>query len=169
MEAAGARSSFYNQVAATAAKSLQSCPTLSDPVDCSPPGSPSMGFSRQEYWSGVPLPSQSSRLISHYVCISLLLGSPLSFSPPRLLFLPLLFLSLPFFSSSAFLFFFIFFLPSPPLLPPSLSSTFSPFPSHSATIISSLGVSPSALRTILCLTWLLASRGRKLSDGASQG
>ena len=88
-----------------AAKSLQSCPTLCDPTDGSPPGSPvpgilqartlewvatsfskawkwkvkvkllsrirlvatpwtaahqappSMGFSRQEYWSGVPLPS----------------------------------------------------------------------------------------------------------------
>jgi len=26
-------------VAAAAAKSLQSCPTLSDPIDCSPPGS----------------------------------------------------------------------------------------------------------------------------------
>ena len=35
----------------------QSCPTLSDPLDCSPPGSPSLGFSRQEYWSWVPLPS----------------------------------------------------------------------------------------------------------------
>ena len=33
----------------------QSCPTLSDPMDCSPPGPLSMGFSRQEYWSGVPL------------------------------------------------------------------------------------------------------------------
>ena len=91
--------------AATATKSLQSCPTLCDPIDSSPPGSsvsgilqarilkwvaisfsnawkwkakvkslsrvrllatpwtaahqapPSMGFSRQEYWSGVPLPS----------------------------------------------------------------------------------------------------------------
>ena len=91
--------------AAAAAKSLQSCPTLCDPVDGSPPGSPvpgilqarilewvaisfsnawkwklkvkslsrvwllatpwtaayqappSMGFSRQEYWSGVPSPS----------------------------------------------------------------------------------------------------------------
>ena len=91
--------------AAAAAKSLQSCPTLCDPIDVSPPGSPapgilqartldwvaisfsnawkwkvkvkslsrvrllatpwtaayqappSMGFSRQEYWSGVPLPS----------------------------------------------------------------------------------------------------------------
>ena len=89
--------------AAAAAKSLQSCPTLCDPRDSSPPGSPvpgilqertlergaisfsnawkwkvkvkllsrvrllatpwttayqappSMGFSRQEYWSGVPL------------------------------------------------------------------------------------------------------------------
>ena len=90
---------------AAAAKSLQSCPTLCDPIDSSPPGSPipgilqartlewvavsfsnawkwkvkvkllsrvrllatpwtaahqappSMGFSRQEYWCGVPLPS----------------------------------------------------------------------------------------------------------------
>ena len=91
--------------AAAAAKSLQSCPTLCDPIDGSPPSSPipgilqaralewvaisfssawkwkvkgkslscvqllatlctvahqappSMGFSRQEYWRGVPLPS----------------------------------------------------------------------------------------------------------------
>ena len=91
--------------AAAAAKSLQSCLNLCDPIDGSPPGSPvpgilqartlecvaisfssswkwkvkvtslsrvrllvtpwtaahqasrSMGFSRQEYWSGVPLPS----------------------------------------------------------------------------------------------------------------
>ena len=95
----------YIYSAASAAKSLQSCPTLCDPIDSSPPGSsvpgilqartlewvaisfsnackgkvkvnslcrarllatpwtaafqapPSMGFSRQEYWSGVPLPS----------------------------------------------------------------------------------------------------------------
>ena len=88
-------------VIASAAKSLQSCLTLCDPIDGSPPGSPipgilqarilevgchfllqcvkvkllsqvrllatpwtathqappSIGFSRQEYWSGVPLPS----------------------------------------------------------------------------------------------------------------
>ena len=92
-------------IAATAAKSLQSCPTLCHPIDGSPPGfsvpgilqarilewiaisfsnawnwkvkakllscvqlfttlwtvayqAPlSMGFSRQEYWSGLPLPS----------------------------------------------------------------------------------------------------------------
>ena len=95
------------RVAAAAAKSLQSCPTLCDPIDGSPPGSPvpgilqatvlewvaisfsnawkwkvkvkslsrvrllatpwtaahqappSMGCSRQEYWSGLPLPSPS--------------------------------------------------------------------------------------------------------------
>ena len=44
--------------AATAAKSLQSCPTLRDPMDYTAhPAPPSMGFSRQEYWSRVPLPS----------------------------------------------------------------------------------------------------------------
>ena len=36
---------------------LQSCPTLCDPIDGSPPGSPSLGFSRQEHWSGLPFPS----------------------------------------------------------------------------------------------------------------
>ena len=36
------------------AKSLQSCLTLCDPFDCQAP--PSMGFSRQEYWSGLPCP-----------------------------------------------------------------------------------------------------------------
>ena len=40
-----------------AAKSLQSCPTLCDPMDCSPPGSSVHGFSRQEHWSGLPFPS----------------------------------------------------------------------------------------------------------------
>ena len=40
----------------------QSCPTVCYPMDCSLPGSavqalPSLGLSRQEYWSGVPLPS----------------------------------------------------------------------------------------------------------------
>ena len=37
----------------------QSCPTLIDPMDCSLPAPPPMGFSRQEYWSGVQLPSLS--------------------------------------------------------------------------------------------------------------
>ena len=96
---------WSTEYAAAAAKSLQSCPPLCDPIGGSPPGSPvpgilqartlewvaisfsnawkwkgkvkllscvlllatpwtaayqappSMGFSRQEYWSGVPLPS----------------------------------------------------------------------------------------------------------------
>ena len=40
------------------AQSLQSCPTLCDPMDWSPPQAPlSMGFSRQEYWGGLPFPS----------------------------------------------------------------------------------------------------------------
>ena len=45
------------KVSEVASEVAQSCPTLSDPMDCSLPGSPSMGFSRQEYWSGLPLPS----------------------------------------------------------------------------------------------------------------
>ena len=35
----------------------QSCPTLCDPVTVAYQASPSMGFSRQEYWSGLPFPS----------------------------------------------------------------------------------------------------------------
>ena len=100
--------------AAVAAESLQSSPTLWDPIDGSPPGSPvpgslqartlewvaiafsnawkckvkvkslsrvrlfatpwpaayqappSMGFSRQEYWSGVPSPSPLASARGHY-------------------------------------------------------------------------------------------------------
>ena len=39
------------------AKSLQSYPILCVPRDCSPPGSSVHGFSKQEYWSGLPRPS----------------------------------------------------------------------------------------------------------------
>ena len=35
------------------ARSLQSCLTLCDPMDCSGQAPLSMGFSRQEYWSGL--------------------------------------------------------------------------------------------------------------------
>ena len=44
-------------VTATAAKLLQSCLTLCNPIDGSHQAPPSMGFSRQEYCSGLPLPS----------------------------------------------------------------------------------------------------------------
>ena len=102
-ESWGLKNWCFWTVAAAAAKSLQLCPTLCDPIDSSPPGSPvpgilqarvlewvaisssnawkwkvkekllscvrlvatpwtaahqalpSMGFSRQEYWNGVPL------------------------------------------------------------------------------------------------------------------
>ena len=39
------------------AKSLQSCPTLCDPMDCSPPGSPVPGILQARTWSGLPFPS----------------------------------------------------------------------------------------------------------------
>ena len=35
---------------------IQLCPTLYNPMDCSPPGSSVHEFSRQEYWSGLPCP-----------------------------------------------------------------------------------------------------------------
>ena len=38
------------------AKSLQSCPTLCDPMGCGPPDSSVHGILRQEYWSGLPCP-----------------------------------------------------------------------------------------------------------------
>ena len=47
---------YIHIYAAAAAKSLQSCPTLCDPIDGSPPP-PSLGFSRQEHWGGLPFPS----------------------------------------------------------------------------------------------------------------
>ena len=36
---------------------IQSCPTLWAPWTVAYQVSPSMGFSRQEYWSGLPFPS----------------------------------------------------------------------------------------------------------------
>ena len=35
----------------------KSCLTLCNPIDCSRQAPLSMGFSRQEYWSGLPFPS----------------------------------------------------------------------------------------------------------------
>ena len=109
--------------AAAAAKSLQSCPTLCNPIDGSPPGSsipgipqartlewvaisfsnawkwkgkgkslirvrlfptpwtaayqapPSVGFSRQEDWSGVPLPSPQKMFTESYFVSGIVLGN----------------------------------------------------------------------------------------------
>ena len=122
----------FVHVAAAAAKSLQSCSTLRDPIDGSPPGSPvpgilqartlewvvislsntwkwkvkvkslshvwllatpwtaayqappSMGFSRQEYWSGVPL---CCCCVSNRPGRSSPRASSLPFLPPGSLFL----------------------------------------------------------------------------------
>ena len=41
----------------TAAAAAKSCLTICDPTDSSPQAPPSMGFSRQEYCSGLPFPS----------------------------------------------------------------------------------------------------------------
>ena len=55
---------------AAAAKSLQSCLTLATPWTAAYQAPPSMGFSRQKYWSGVPLPFH----IYIYIYILTLIG-----------------------------------------------------------------------------------------------
>ena len=51
---------FRDAAAATAAKSLQSCPTLYDPIDGSPPGSPVPGIlqARTLEWVAISFPSE---------------------------------------------------------------------------------------------------------------
>ena len=46
----------HNTVYVCCAKSLQSRPCLCNTMHCSPPGSSVHGFSREEYWSGLPYP-----------------------------------------------------------------------------------------------------------------
>ena len=48
--------------AAAAAKSLQSCPTLCDPMGCSLPGSSVLGILQEENWGGLPFPSPEDHL-----------------------------------------------------------------------------------------------------------
>ena len=48
----------------------QSYPTPSDPWTAAYEAPPSMGFSRQEYWSGVPLPSLLSHFSSVQLCVT---------------------------------------------------------------------------------------------------
>ena len=131
------RNATLQSTYAAAAKSLQLCLTLCDPIDSSSPGSPipgilqartlewgaisfssvwrwkvkvkslrrvrllatpwtaayqappSMGFSRQEYWNGVPLPSPQSTHSSEsevtQSCL-MILCDPVYYSPPRLLY-----------------------------------------------------------------------------------
>ena len=53
----GLCSQGYSLPSESESEVTQSCPTLCNPVDCSPPSSSIHGFSRQEYWSGLPFPS----------------------------------------------------------------------------------------------------------------
>ena len=44
-------------MSAAASKLLQLCLTLCDPWGAAHQAPPSLGFTRQEYWSGLPFPS----------------------------------------------------------------------------------------------------------------
>ena len=48
--------SFHFNPKESESEVAQLCSTLCNPVDCSLPGFSIMGFSRQEYWSGLPFP-----------------------------------------------------------------------------------------------------------------
>ena len=54
--------------AAAAAKSLQSCPTLCDPMDCSPPGSPIPGIlqTRTLEWVATAFSYSQIRWLTHH-------------------------------------------------------------------------------------------------------
>ena len=47
----------------------QSCPTVYDPMDYSPPDPLFMGLLRQEYWSGLPFPSPGNPPHPHLLCL----------------------------------------------------------------------------------------------------
>ena len=48
---------FLHHTLKSESEVTQLCPTLSDPMDCSPPGSPIPGILQEEHWSGLPFPS----------------------------------------------------------------------------------------------------------------
>ena len=65
--------------AAATAKLLQSCLTLCDPIDSSPPGSAVPGIL---HWSGVPFPSPMHESESEVAQSCLTLRDPMDYSPP---------------------------------------------------------------------------------------
>ena len=69
---------------AAAAKLLQSCLSLCDPIDSSPLGSPSLGFSGQDHWSELPFPSpvHESENESEVAQSCLTLSDPMDCSSP---------------------------------------------------------------------------------------
>ena len=60
----------------------QSCPTLSDPIDCSLPGSSIHGIFQAKYWSGVPLPSPQTAysVINKWGCSVVINWDPMDYS-----------------------------------------------------------------------------------------
>ena len=54
----------------------QSCPTLSNPMTAAYQAPPAMGFSRQEYWSGLPFPSPMHESESEALSRVRLLATP---------------------------------------------------------------------------------------------
>ena len=64
------------------AKSLQLCPTLCDPIDGAHQAPPSLGFSRQEHWSGLPFPSPMRESESEVAQLCLTLSDPMDCSLP---------------------------------------------------------------------------------------
>ena len=69
-----------NSLLAAAAKSLQSCPTLCDPMDGSPPGSPVPGILQARFWSGLPFPPSMHESDVVQSCPTL--RDPMDCSPP---------------------------------------------------------------------------------------
>ena len=65
------------------AKSLQSCPTLCDPIDGSQ-APPSLGFSWQEHWSGLPFPSPMPESEKWKWSRSVMSSQPHQLQPTRL-------------------------------------------------------------------------------------
>ena len=55
---------LFHACVTAAAKSLQSCPTLCDPIDSSPPGSPIPGFlqARTPEWGAIAFSGKSTVL-----------------------------------------------------------------------------------------------------------
>ena len=64
-------SSWFSPVVCTHAKSLQSCPTLCDPMDCSPPGSSVLWISQARILEGVALLPKMSILLPFIVKVFL--------------------------------------------------------------------------------------------------
>ena len=63
---------------------IKSYPILCNPMDCSLPGSLSMGFSRQEYWSGLTFSSPGDLLGLGFETMSFTLaGGFFTTDPPR--------------------------------------------------------------------------------------